>query len=154
MQTIGVRHNIEVAHRLFTTPGKCENIHGHSMWVTLTLHGEVGHTGMVAGLDFGDIKKEFRTYLDTNYDHRILLNAADPFAGGLFRSDSAGRPSGSRGTLPGLNATEGDPTTENIARWVGERMRSTFNLMETGIQRVEVEVWETHVNKANWASEW
>jgi hypothetical protein len=34
-----VKHNIEVAHRLSKTPGKCENIHGHSMIVEFSITG-------------------------------------------------------------------------------------------------------------------
>ena len=140
---IAVKHNIEVAHRLFETPGKCENIHGHSMWVTLYLEGEMSPTGMEGGADFADLKKAFRKHLDTMYDHRVLLNQADPFAGPVRLSLDESPPL----WLPGLQATAGDPTTENIARWVLVHMRDT--LMEWEIEPVKCEVWETAVNMAS-----
>jgi 6-pyruvoyl tetrahydropterin synthase/QueD family protein len=151
--SIAVRHNIEVAHRLFRTPGKCENIHGHSMNVELDMFGAVdSSTGMLANLDFSDIKKKFRGFLDYNFDHKTLLNKEDPWAGGLiFQSehDSEDVRSGAVAltsqTLPGLVTTEGDPTTENIAWWIATW--SLENLPWT-IENVTVTVHETAVNTA------
>lgn len=158
MQSISVRHNIEVAHRLYATPGKCEAIHGHSMWVTLTLYGNVNERGMLAGLDFADVKKSFRGYLDSNYDHHLLLNQNDPFAKPVldYNEYYLGQKQADflQGSLPGLVACTEDPTTENIAKWIGERMQNEFNLMEAGVPSIETEVWETSVNKASWRSDW
>jgi 6-pyruvoyl-tetrahydropterin synthase len=129
--SIAVRHNIEVAHRLSLLPGKCEAILGHSMWVRLELWGPVDRNGILAGLDFGALKKDFRGHLDRDYDHRLLLNANDPLA---------------ELDLPGLRECEGDPTTENIARWVGEWARNTYPTLDG----YAVTVDETHVNAASW----
>jgi 6-pyruvoyltetrahydropterin/6-carboxytetrahydropterin synthase len=139
-QSIAVTHNAEAAHRLFLTPGKCENIHGHSFKIMLELYGEVDEKGMVEGLDFGDVKREFRHMIDTNFDHRLLLNRDDPWADALYLSaeDENGQ------NLPGLAAMDGDPTTENIARWVGEWAVRKWNLT------TEVAVQETAVNGASW----
>lgn len=131
---IAVRHNIEVAHRLHLLPGKCENIHGHSMWVHLELAGQLDHRGLLDGLDFGAVKREYRKYLDTKYDHRLLLDVDDPLT-------SVGAVK-----LPGLRPTAGQPTTENIARWVGEWAVENFPSATGGT----VTVHETHVNQAGW----
>lgn len=132
-----VRHNIEVAHRLSLLPGKCEAIHGHSMWVELELTGVVDDRGLLAGLDFGGVKRAFRGYLDTEFDHRLLLNASDPLA------DLAFGP----GRLPGLRVCPGDPSTENIAAWVGRWALEVFGAETTG---GSVVVQETHVNAATY----
>lgn len=129
--TIRVRHNIEVAHRLSLLPGKCEAIHGHSMWVELELWGEVDDRGLLAGLDFGEVKRAYRGHLDGHYDHRLLLNDAD---------ELAHRHPG----LPGLRLCPGDPTTENIARWVATWAAEYW----PQVPRVRVTVHETHVNAA------
>lgn len=152
--TISVRHNIEVAHRLFLTPGRCENIHGHSMWVTLSITGLMNEAGMLAGIDFGPLKKEFRGFLDTNYDHRLLLNQADPWAQPVSTEDDHIGGNGDVRTLPGLKTTPGDPTTENIARWVGEWGMYDMFSRQWGysVTMLKVEVQETHVNFASW--EW
>jgi 6-pyruvoyltetrahydropterin/6-carboxytetrahydropterin synthase len=143
-QTITVRHNMEVAHRLHLLEGKCENIHGHSMWVELTLHEAVDDNGILGGMDFGTVKSFFRRHLDTTYDHHLLLNKDDPFAQPLVW---AGQSELERGALPGLVTFEGDPTTENLARWIGEWAEKEY-----GIARGAVTVHETSVNAASY--EW
>lgn len=144
-QIIGVKHNIEVAHRLFELPGKCEAIHGHSMWVTLKLKGIVDQHGILEGVEFGALKKDFRAYLDDVYDHHVLLNKSDPWAKliTLYRDPHDARNDRTE-RLPGLRITDGDPTTENIARWVGELMQESYSLVHS------VEVWETSVNMSEW----
>jgi 6-pyruvoyl-tetrahydropterin synthase len=155
MPLLKVKHNIEVAHRLYEMPGKCENIHGHSMWVTLGLEGGINDHGVVyvdektkAGLNFGDVKKEFRGYLDDYFDHHVLLNEKDPWAGQLrvmpreiTSDDSRMAPEDVHyQRMPGLQAMPGDPTTEHLALWIGEWAAANFQT------DVEVEVWETAVN--------
>lgn len=143
MQTVSVRHNMEMAHRLFETEGKCENIHGHSWQVTLTLGGQVrSRTGMLEGLDFALIKSTFRKYLDGTYDHRLLLNMDDPFAGHMQVGDDALE----HVELPGLQRFVGNPTTERIAYTIGSWGRLTFPMCNF----VKVDVWETAVNNATW----
>ena len=134
-QTLRVRHNIEVAHRLSLLPGKCEQIHGHSMWVVVELTGAVTPSGVVLGLEFGEVKKAFRDWLDTNFDHHLLLNVNDQYA---------------KLDLPGLRACAGDPTTENISRWIGEWTAAQF---PKGLEHVKCEVWETQVNSATWEAD-
>jgi 6-pyruvoyl tetrahydropterin synthase/QueD family protein len=149
---ITVRHNVEMAHRLFTTPGKCENIHGHSWWVELTIYGDIGEeTGMLEGLDFGMVKRHLRTYLDSGFDHRVLLNERDPFAGDLNILHYSTRGEDVETDepaihLPGMVAMHGDPTTENFAHMIGLAMAGLFKLP------VRVDVWETSVNKAFWSN--
>lgn len=152
---LAVKHNIEVAHRLITTKGKCENIHGHSMWVTLRIKGFADHRGMVEGLDFGTVKDIFRTYLDGKYDHRILLNEKDPFAGQLIPitndiTDLSDTGKQSAFFLPGLSTLEGDPTTENIAHRIGWDLIAGNNPHKCTLPVSEIEVWETSVNMATW----
>ena len=152
--SIAVKHNIEVAHRLFELSGKCERIHGHSMWVTMELFGDVNSNGILAGIEYGDLKKTFRTYLDETYDHRLLLNASDPFARPLWtieQQPADGSPGllGSQVFLPGLQSMPGDPTTENIAKWIGEEMLQQLD--GYGLEMLHVTVWETSVNMATYA---
>lgn len=137
-RSITVIHNIEVAHRLTTLPGKCERIHGHSMLVSLDIFGAmVGN--LLAGLDFGEVKKTFRGYLDHQYDHHLLLGEADPWA--------------ERTELPGLVVTPGDPTVENLAEWIGEWARARFAIGSAdAVTALRVRIDETATNAATW--EW
>jgi len=120
-----------MAHRLTETDGKCQQIHGHSWGVTLEIGGDVDNTGKLGGLEFSQAKKQFRGFLDGNFDHKLLLNEGDNWA---------------RYKLPGLQTMEGDPTTENFAKIVGQWARTEFGLS----YQYRTIVWETKTNCATW----
>jgi len=141
-RSLNITHDIQVGHRLSLTPGLCQNIHGHSMEVTLCLFGDtVDENGMLFG-DFRDAKKRFRAHLDKEYDHRLLLNADDPLTKLEF-----GLPNYAvENYYPGVRLVEGDPTTENIAEWIGEWAWEMFPNPHT----ILVSVRETKVNALTW----
>ena len=120
------------------------------MWVELTIYGVVNsRTGILENnakkpLEFDEVKKAFRGYLDEGYDHKLLLNANDPWAGVFsFQGDDIIPTDDLDGqTLPGLVKFDGDPSTENIALEIAEWSRDQFG------SRVSVKVQETHVNAA------
>ena len=144
-QRISVRSNVEMAHRLYRTPGKCEQIHGHNWNVTLTLGGAIDVNGLLSGINFTDLKANFRAHLNAYYDHRLLLNASDPFAGDLI---PVSRGLGERVTLPGLATIDCEPTTENFARIIGEWAQGQYGHVTSALAVV---VWETPVNCADWS---
>lgn len=157
MSFLQVRHNIEIAHRLYELEGKCENIHGHSCWVEMKLYGHVNSKGILEGLAFGDLKKKFRGFLDSTFDHHLLLNEKDPWAGKLVHpyqsawgeaheTPSYGYSMKDLGHLPGLMPMPGDPTTENIAKWIANWATDQYHLP------VDIYVQETHVNGAGWSA--
>jgi 6-pyruvoyltetrahydropterin/6-carboxytetrahydropterin synthase len=156
--TIFVKHNIEVAHRLLNLEGKCQQIHGHSMWVTLELNADKDDNGYALGsdgtpLDFGRLKKGFREYLDTIWDHHLHLNENDPLAGEVLvvSRDARGayqNPEGLEGDairLPGMVSWPADPSVENIARWIHDYMASSPQLLGMSMF---VKVEETSTNGA------
>lgn len=167
--SINVRHNMEVAHRLYLQPGKCQNIHGHSMMVKLTLYGEVNEEGIFGGADFSVLKKMFRGYIDETYDHRLLLNAADPWAHAIMNVDEIKAMAEddsfqvhldrAQTFLPGLQACMGDPTTENLAKWICEAMTrllipsltsTEWPFPDLELEMTEVEITETGTNGASY----
>ena len=141
MTSIFVRHNMEVAHRLTKLPGKCQQIHGHSMWVKLEMWGEIDDSGIMEGMPFGDVKDVFRHHMDTELDHHFLVNHEDPVT--KLLKDA------------GFLVAEciDDPTTENIAKWLGQWAYHEF-VEEGGIllPQMRITVDETFVNSATW--EW
>lgn len=144
MNLIAVKHNIEVAHRLSLLPGKCQNIHGHSMQVELELSGgELDERGIYEGIDFGSFKKTFREHLDAEYDHRLLLNKDDPWVQDLLPLGGDSSIAG-KTQLPGQRLCPGDPTTENIALWIAEWAENDAGPYNV----VRVIVWETATNMA------
>ncbi len=76
MRSLTIRHNFETAHRLPQLGGKCENLHGHSWWMNLTIDAdEVTAIGIIA--DFGGLKTIMRHWVDTHLDHGAMLGATD-----------------------------------------------------------------------------
>ena len=86
--------HFEAAHRLPNVPEghKCARLHGHSFHVRITLSGAVGDESGWV-MDFAELKQHF-TPLHDQLDHRYLND------------------------IPGLE----NPTSENIARWIWERL--------------------------------
>lgn len=96
----------EAAHRLPNVPEghKCARLHGHSFRVEIHVRGPV-HPELGWVIDFADIKDAFKPFYD-QLDH-YYLNEID-----------------------GLE----NPTSENLARWIWERMHPSL----TGLSRVVV----------------
>jgi 6-pyruvoyltetrahydropterin/6-carboxytetrahydropterin synthase len=149
-----IRHNMQVAHRLTKTPGKCQQIHGHGMEIELVfVNLEYDDaTAMVKNRDgiifeFGAMKKAFRTYIDEGYDHHLLLNKADTWAGPIYQTAEIKtwlipkemREEGTaedvlqvkltneQAWLPGLVLMDDDPTVENLALWIAMWAAETFH---------------------------
>jgi len=144
---------MEIAHRLFLMPGKCQQIHGHSMQVSLTLYGDVNENGVFEGRDFGGIKKVLRAHLDNNYDHHLLLNENDPWARPLAAYDDVEFETPAIAmdgflALPGLVTVPGDPTTENLALWISAWAAKTFCL------DADVTIDETGTNSFSAGATW
>lgn len=88
----------EAAHRLPNVPAghKCARLHGHSYRVEVHVRGAVDHD-LGWVMDFADVKAAFAPFLD-QLDHHYL-NEVD-----------------------GL----GNPTSENLARWIWDRLVPTL----------------------------
>ena len=85
----------DAAHRLTKVPDghKCSNIHGHTFIIRIYVKGKTTkETDWV--IDFADIKKTFKPYLDI-LDHKVINE------------------------IEGLE----NPTSENLAKWVYRKMR-------------------------------
>ena len=111
-------------HRLLHYDGKCRFLHGHNGRVVITLEGqELDPRGML--VDFTDIKKSIRTWIDEQLDHRMILNRFDPVVPFL---QSQGEP---------LFLIDANPTAEAIAKLVYDQTA------KEGFPVVEVTLWET-----------
>ena len=112
MWTISKEFRFEAAHFLPHHDGKCASLHGHSWrgvaYVTGQALSEAGpKEGML--VDFGEIKAALNTMLDECLDHYCLND-----------------------TLP-LSA----PTSENVARWCFDFLRSTAPSIPWSAVRIE-----------------
>lgn len=158
-----INHNMEMAHRLSKDTTKCKQIHGHGMQVELVFLNleQDPETGMCktrfgATMEFGAMKRKFRDHIDNTYDHHLVLNEDDDFAqpfilyekipfsqGEVYMEQEL---QGLEQTLPGLTTTPGEPTVENLAKWIGEWAATTFqcdvlcSIEETKTNGASVEV--------------
>jgi len=118
-------------HRLLNYEGQCRHLHGHNGRVEIDIESDkLDERGMV--VDFSDIKRALKAWIDETLDHRMLLNRADPLVPVLQQ----------RGELHYL--MEENPTAENIAKLIFNHARSK------GLPVVEVRLWETPTSYATY----
>ena len=116
-------------HRLLNYEGKCRYLHGHNGKAEIVVEGmELDDRGMI--VDFSDIKKEMKHWIDENLDHRMLLNRDDPYVPILLEQHEP------------LFLMDGNPTAEAISRTIFE-VAAGF-----GFPVVEVLLWETPSSNA------
>jgi 6-pyruvoyltetrahydropterin/6-carboxytetrahydropterin synthase len=74
--TIMRRIKFCAGHRLHKHGGKCEHFHGHNYMADFYVTGNhVDAIGRV--IDFAELKKLFKGWLDENWDHGFVLNKDD-----------------------------------------------------------------------------
>ena len=116
MYRVGIRGHFDAAHHLRGYDGACARQHGHSWVVEVAVESQyLDSLGMV--VDFRLLKGTLKSKVLDILDHRDI-NEIDIF-------------------------TEINPTAENLARWIYEKMR------EGGPMVIEVKVWES---PESWAS--
>jgi len=113
MYELKVVSQFAAAHRLNNFYGKCEALHGHNWKVEIFVTADsLDETGLV--LDFGKIKSQARELLD-ELDHTFLNE------------------------LPAFQNQ--NPSSENLARYLFERLSSAINDQRVKVTRVAV--WES-----------
>ncbi|MCD6585238.1 MAG: 6-carboxytetrahydropterin synthase QueD [Desulfobacteraceae bacterium] len=113
MYELKVVSRFAAAHQLKMVAEKCENLHGHNWRVEVSISGEkLNNAGVL--MDFGEIKEHLNEIIDS-LDHKFL-NELNLFDGG-------------------------NPSSENIARYIAEAMQSKIASPGVGISRVGV--WES-----------
>ncbi len=101
------------AHNLREFRGKCENLHGHNWKVEVVLRGKTLQRNGIL-VDFGEIKAEIRQTLE-ELDHRYLNE------------------------LPFFSTN--NPSSENIARYLFEKLSAKFNAGDN--RMYSVTAWES-----------
>lgn len=75
----------DAAHRIIGHTGGCQMVHGHRYVVEITFAAnKLNAMGMV--LDFKEIKGRFKTWIDENWDHNIILHKDDNKLGELINN--------------------------------------------------------------------
>jgi len=74
--------SFEMAHALENHDGLCQNIHGHSYKLHVTLIGELAPNGNSPKegmlLDFSDLKNIVNKHIIEKYDHALVLKSTTP----------------------------------------------------------------------------
>jgi len=113
MYELKVVSRFAAAHQLKMVAEKCENLHGHNWRVEVYIAGkELNKAGVL--MDFGEIKVHLMEIIDS-LDHKFLNEL-------VFFDD-------------------GNPSSENIARYIAETMQSNISAPGVGVSRVGV--WES-----------
>lgn len=66
----------DAAHRLLGYQGKCASPHGHTFTAEVLIVGrDLDGLGLV--IDFGDVTRPLKRWIEQHWDHAFLLNDAD-----------------------------------------------------------------------------
>ena len=118
-------------HRLLDYEGACAHPHGHNGLVEIELEAtELDRRGMV--VDFGDVKRDIKRWIDERLDHQMLLRKDDPLVVWL---EEQGEPH---------YLMDENPTAENIAREIFRHAK------EGGFPVSAVRLWETPTSFATY----
>jgi len=129
MYTLTVRHECDTAHRLYRYDGPCGHIHGHRYVIAVSVEAqELDDRGI--SIDFGVLKGMVRDWVDTNWDHRLLLNCEDV----LFQEDRLAD------EWHAITEMGGNPTAENMAKVLFRALR---DFCPPHIFVKSVKIWET-----------
>ena len=100
------------AHQLRMVAEKCENLHGHNWKIEVVVAGNALNDAGIL-MDFGEIKKEVAAVMKS-LDHRFLNE---------------------------LECFDGNPSSENIAIYIADRLQE--KIKAPGIRVSRVTAWES-----------
>jgi 6-pyruvoyltetrahydropterin/6-carboxytetrahydropterin synthase len=131
MYSVTKRIEFCYGHRLLDYNGMCAHPHGHNAVAELEIQSEaLDRRNMV--MDFSDIKRAIKTWVDRELDHKMILRQDDPLVAPLR---ALGEP---------MYLLESNPTVERIAKLIYDKGR------EQGLDIVTVRVWETPTSYATY----
>jgi len=111
-------------HRLLNHEGMCRHLHGHNAMVEIDITAEtLDARDMV--VDFADIKRAVKAWIDRELDHKMILREDDPLVEVLR---AQGEP---------VYTIESNPTAERLATLIFETATGL------GFNVSAVRLWET-----------
>lgn len=121
-------------HRLLNYDGKCKHLHGHNGRVEVELQSKkLDARAMV--VDFSDISRVIKTWIDENLDHTMILRRDDSLIPLLEKNQER------------FLAIESNPTAESIAKLIYDYAVSK------GFPVSRVTLWETESSFATYTAE-
>ena len=133
MYSVTKRIEFCYGHRLMDYDGVCRHPHGHNAVAEIDIRAEkLDDRNMV--VDFNDIKRIVKGWIDRELDHKMILRRDDPLAAALR---AMGEP---------MYLLESNPTVERIAQLIFDISR------EQGLPVSRVTVWETPTSWATYSA--
>lgn len=132
MYVVTKRIDFCYGHRLLNYDGVCKHPHGHNAMVEIDVCAEeLDHRDMV--VDFSDIKRLVKRWIDQELDHKMILRHDDPLVAALR---AMGEP---------VYVLDSNPTAERIAKLIFDKAR------ELGLDVAAVRVWETPTSRTEYS---
>lgn len=111
-------------HRLMNHPGKCRNLHGHSVKASISVkQAQLNDQAMVC--DFSTIKDCVERYVDECLDHNFLLHKDDPLIPSLLANQER------------FLSLDEHPTAEVLSKMIFQHLK------QQGFNVDQVVLWET-----------
>ena len=133
MYSVTKRIDFCYGHRLLDYDGVCKHPHGHNAVAEIEVRTDsLDPRNMV--VDFSDIKRVVKGWIDRELDHKMILRHDDPLVKPL---QQLGEP---------VYILDSNPTVERIARLVFDMSR------EQGLPVMRVTIWETPTSWATYAA--
>jgi len=130
MYSVTKRIDFCYGHRLLDYSGVCKHPHGHNAVAEIEVRTDALDTRNMV-VDFSDIKRIVKGWIDRELDHKMILRHDDPLVKPL---QSLGEP---------VYIVDSNPTVERIARLIFDVSH------DQGLPVVRVTVWET---PTSWAT--
>ncbi len=121
--------HLAYGHRLLNYNGKCENLHGHNGVVEVTLRAAALDSERMV-MDFTELGRTVKAWLDDNLDHKVILAKADPLVQVLKAQGQA------------CYLTDENPTAEVLAKLIFDTAAGM------GLPVDETAFWETPTSMA------
>ncbi|MDA1183728.1 MAG: 6-carboxytetrahydropterin synthase [Acidobacteria bacterium] len=132
MYSVTKRIDFCYGHRLLDHDGVCKHLHGHNAVAEIEVRADaLDSRDMV--VDFGEIKRLVKEWIDREIDHRMILRHDDPMVKPL---QALGEP---------VYLLDSNPTAERIAQLLFDVSR------ERGLAVDRVTLWETPSSWATYA---
>ena len=134
MYSVTKRIDFCYGHRLLDYDGICKHPHGHNAVAEIEVRTDSLDTRNMV-VDFSDIKRLVKGWIDRELDHKMILRHDDPLVKPL---QSLGEP---------IFIVDSNPTVERIAKLIFDKSR------EQGLDIVAVRVWETPTSRTEYSEE-
>ena len=128
----------DMGHRVLNHRSICKGLHGHRYKAEICVSGNlvsesgVSEEGMV--LDFADIKKISKEFIQEDLDHAFMVWEKDEELISFFNNSE-----GHKQVIVPFT-----PTAENVAAYIYLKLKDKFqDVYKTGMQLHSVKLWET-----------